>query len=496
MSEDRVVAAPPDEGLLRTIGPRSASLFVVGSIVGSGIFLTTGVMAEALPSVPLIMLAWLGGGLITLSGGLTYAELGAMYPRSGGVYVYLREAFGPWLAFLYGWAALLIFFSGGIAAVAVGFAEYVSYFAPALSSSRVLWQIATPLGTWTIAASQIVAALSIAALAWINYVGVRTGNGVNVVLTIAKVAGLAALPIMALLAAHAAPAWTPIVPAVPRPLAAFGVAMIAVLWANDGWYCVTWIAGEMRDPQRDLPRAFLYGISLLTLVYLAVNLAYVYALPLDEMRGVTRVGERAAAALAGTGGARFVALTVGVSTFGCNAAGILSGARLLFAMARDGVFLPPAARVHPVYRTPHVAIVALSAWSAVLALSGRYDQLFTYVMCSASLLHMIGAIGVFRLRRRRPDVPRPYRVWGYPVVPMIFILASAAFVLNTLVERPQESLAGLALLALGLPVYWYCTREDDMRASTASEPRDRSEPAKRRARARVGESEGRRLSDS
>ena len=459
VSDDFVApAAQPDEGLVRVLGLGSAVLFVLGSVIGSGIFLTTGVMAATLPSPALLLLAWLAGGVIALSGGLTYAELGAMYPRSGGVYVYLREAFGPALAFLYGWAALLIFFSGGIAAVAVGFADYVSYFAPGLGSTRILWQVATPLGTWTVAASQIVAVVSIAALAAINYVGVRSGNRVNVVLTIAKIGGLAALPIMALLASHTTPAWTPIVPPIARPAAAFGVAMIAVMWANDAWYCVTWIAGEMKRPQRDLPRAMLYGISLLTLIYLVVNLAYLYALPLDELRGVTRVGERAATALAGVNGARFVAATVVVSTFGCNAAAILAGARLLFAMARDGVFLPAAARVHPVYRTPHVAVVALSAWAALLALSGSYEQLFTYVMFASALLHLIGAFGVFRLRRVRPDLPRPYRVWGYPVVPAVFILGSGAFVLNTLFERPRESLAGLGFLALGVPVYWLTSR--------------------------------------
>jgi APA family basic amino acid/polyamine antiporter len=447
-----------NEGLVRALGLGSAILFVAGSVVGSGIFLTTGVMAATLPSPTLIMLAWLTGGVITLSGGLTYAELGAMYPRSGGVYVYLREAFGPALAFLYGWAALLIFFSGGIAAVAVGFADYVSYFAPSLSSSRVLWRVPTPIGPWTVAASQIVAVTAIAALGAINYVGVRRSNRVNVTLTIAKVAGLAALPIMALVAADAAPAWTPIVPEIPRPLAAFGVVMIGVLWANDAWYCVTWIAGEMKQPQRDLPRAMLYGILLLTIVYLSVNAAYFYALPLADLQGVTRVGERAAAALAGDNGARFVAATVIVSTFGCDAAAILAGSRLLFAMARDGVFLPAAARVHPVYRTPHVAVVALSVWASMLALTGTYEQLFTYVMFASSLLHMIGAFGVFRLRRLRPDLPRPYRVWGYPIVPIVFIVASGAFVLNTLVERPAQSLAGLAFLAVGLVVYWFRKR--------------------------------------
>jgi APA family basic amino acid/polyamine antiporter len=451
--------APPDEGLVRALGLGSAIFFILGSVIGSGIFLTTGIMAAALPSPTLILVAWLMGGVIALSGGLTYAEMGSMYPRSGGVYVYLREAFGPLIAFLYGWAALLVFFSGGIAAVAVGFSAYFGYFVPALSTARVLWSIPTPAGTWTVSAAQIVAVTSIAALAAINYVGVRSGNRVNVVLTIAKVTGLAALPILALARSHAAPAWTPVVPPdLTRPLAGFGIAMIAVLWTNDAWYCVTWIAGEMKRPQRDLPRALLIGISLLTLIYLVVNLAYLYALPMAELKGVARVAERAATALAGVNGARFVALTVVVSTFGCNAAAILAGARLLFAMARDGVFLPAAAKVHARYRTPHVAIVALSAWAAVLAVSGSYEQLFTYVMFSSILLHLIGAIGLFRLRYTRPNHPRPYRVWGYPFVPAVFILASSAFVANTLMERPRESFAGLGLLALGLPVYWYSKR--------------------------------------
>lgn len=456
------VVDPPqslaDEGLIRAIGLRSGVLFVLGSVIGSGIFLTTGEMAATLPSPTLLLLAWASGGLVALMGGLTYAEMAAMYPRSGGVYVYLREAFGPALAFLYGWAALLIFFSGGIAAVAVGFADYLSYFAPALSTSRILWSAQTPLGPWTVSAAQIVAIVSIALLVSINYVGVRSGNAVNVVLTVAKVLGLAALPILALLFADVSPQWTPVVPPVARPLAGFGIAMIAVLWANDAWYCVTWIAGEMRDPRRDLPRALIIGISLLTAIYLAVNLAYFHALPLADLQGVRRVAERAALALAGANGASFVAFTVVISTLGCNNAAILAGARLLFAMARDGVFLPVAAAIHPRYRTPHLAIVALGSWASLLALSGSYEQLFTYVMFASTLLHAIGAVGVFRLRRTRPDVPRPYRVWAYPVVPVVFILASAAFVISTLVQRPRESIAGLAFLALGLPVYWYSKR--------------------------------------
>ena len=270
-----VSTAPPDEGLVRALGLGSAVLFVLGSVIGSGIFMTTGTMAASLPSATLIIAAWVAGGVLALTGGLTYAEMGSMYPGSGGVYVYLREAFGPLIAFLYGWAALVVFFSGGIAAVAVGFSDYVSYFAPALSTARVLWSVSTPAGIWTVSAAQIVAVLAIAALAAINYVGVKSGNLVNVVLTLAKVIGLAALPVLALVASQTTPVWVPVVPPdFTTPLAGFGIAMIAVLWTNDAWYCVTWIAGEMKHPQRDLPRALFIGISLLTLIYVAVNLSY------------------------------------------------------------------------------------------------------------------------------------------------------------------------------------------------------------------------------
>jgi basic amino acid/polyamine antiporter, APA family len=451
--------SPSDRGLVQAIGLPTATLFVVGSVIGSGIFLTTGIMADRIPSVSLLLLAWTLGGLLALAGGLTYGEMGAMFPRSGGVYVFLREAYGPLIGFLYGWAALLVVVTGGTAAVAVGFAEYLSYFIPAVSTSNVIARI--PLGgwTWTISAGQLVAVLSILVLGGVNYVGVKSGNYVNAVLTAAKIGGLAGLPILALIASRTSPAFTPVIPPdLARPAASFGVAMIAVLWAYEAWYFITYAAGELKDPQRTLPRALTLGILTIMTVYLSVNVAYVYAMSIDEMRGVVRIGERAAAAMAGPRGSTFVALTVVVSTFGCNAAAILAGSRLLFAMARDGLFFSAAASVHPTYRTPHVAIAGVTGWASVLALSGSYEQLFTYVMFASILFMVAGGAAVFVLRRTRPDWPRPYRAVGYPLVPALFVLGSIAFVLNTLMERPVEALIGLALLALGLPVYAYWRR--------------------------------------
>lgn len=451
--------ASPDRELVRAIGLGSAILFVVGSVIGSGIFLTTGVMAETIPSASLLLLAWALGGVLAIAGGLTYAEMGAMFPRSGGVYVFLKEAYGTLPAFLYGWAALLVVISGGIAAVAVGFAEYLSYFFPALSLDRVALDADAGLIRIRISAGQLVAAAAIVVLGAINYVGVRRGNMVNVALTAAKVAALAALPVMAILYARAAPVLTPVVPPdLARPAAAFGVAMIAVLWTYEAWYFVTYAAGEIKDPHRNVPRALIGGLLVLTTVYFVVNVAYFFALTMEEMRGVKRVAERAATALVGPRGATFIALTVVVSTFGNNVAALLGGSRLLFGMASDGVFFPACRRVHPRYRTPHVAIMALTGWAAILALSGTYEQLFTYVMFASILFSVAAGAAVFKLRRDRPDHPRPYRTWGYPVVPLVFIAGSAAFVANTLLERPTESLTGLGLLALGLPAYWYWRR--------------------------------------
>lgn len=439
-------AAPPDEGLARVLGFRSAMLFVVGSVIGSGIFLTTGAMAAVIPSASLLLAAWVLGGIFAMTGALTYAEMGAMFPRSGGVYVFLKEAYGPLIAFLYGWAALFVVVSGGVAAVAVGFATYLAYFVPILTTRSIVG----------VSGIQLVAAAVILVLGLINYVGVRSGNMVNVVTTAAKVGALAALPVMALAAARIDPAYVPIVPPdLTRPAAAFGVAMIAVLWTYEAWYFVTYAAGEIKDPERNIPRALLGGILILTTIYGLVNVAYLHALSIDEMKGTTRIAERAATALIGPGGATFIALTVVVSTFGNNSAALLAGSRLLFAMAADGVFLPAARRIHERYRTPHIAITALTIWSAVLALSGTYEQLFTYVMFASILFSVAAGLALFRLRQKMPHRPRPYRTWGYPVIPIVFILGSLAFVVNTLLERPAESLAGLGLLAVGLPAYWY-----------------------------------------
>ena len=439
----------------RAIGPFAATLLVIGGIIGSGIFLTTGAMAQALPSPTLLLSAWIVGSLFAVFGALTYAEMAAMFPRSGGVYIFLQEAFGPLVGFLYGWATLLVVLCGGTAAVAVGFADYFSYFVPALSSKHVIAEVA--LGSWTltIARSQLVAVLAIFVLGAINYFGVTAGSITNAVLTIAKVTGLVLLPIFALFAAQTTPVWQPIVPAeIVSPLSAFGVALIAVLWAVEGYYFLTYAAGEVRDPARNLPRALTFGLLAVMTIYVIVNLGYLYALPMDQLRGTTRVAEAAATAMVGPIGATIIALTVLVSTLGADAAVILGASRLFYAMAQDGLLFPAAAKVHPTYRSPHVAIILITIWSSLLALTGTFEQLFTYVVFVSVLFSLMGGIALFRLRRSHAQMTRPYRVWGYPVVPLLFIAGASFMVINTLTARPVQSLLGLGLLALGLPVYW------------------------------------------
>jgi APA family basic amino acid/polyamine antiporter len=443
--------AASSDGLVRAIGLPAATLLVVGNVIGSAIFLTSGSMAADLQSTPALLAAWLAGGLLTMAGGLTFAEMGAMLPRTGGLYVFLEEAYGPLWGFLFGWAALLVVLTGSVAGVAVGFAEYLSYFFPALSTSRVL----AVAGPFAISAGGVVAAVSILAIGWLNVVGVAAASRVQSVLTVAKVLGIAAIPVLALLLMPVTPTWTPLVPPVARPVAAFGIAMIAVMWAFEGWSYLAMSAGEVRDAARVVPRAYVLGTVSLTVIYLAVNVGYVFTLSLPEMSGETRIAAKAMTALMGPAGASFIAGVVVISTLGCNVAGTLAMSRACFAMARAGLFFRSVAAVHPVYRTPHVAIAVTCVWSAVLAVSGSYEQLFTYVTFASVLFSTLGGLAIFRLRRTHAHLPRPYRVWGYPVVPALFVAGSGLLVVNTLMERPAESLLGLGFVALGLPMYWH-----------------------------------------
>ena len=449
MSNER----PEHPGLVRALGAWDGVLLTVGSILGSAIFLTTSDMARSVPHAGLILLLWIGGGLVTLTGATAYAELGAMFPEAGGQYVFLREAYGPLAGFLFGWTSFFVIASGGIAALAAGFGEYLGAFFPFFSTGHVLGQL--QVGTWKVTATggQLAGALAIAALTGVNYVGVREGGGIQSALTVLKVGLVLAFCGLGLLAPARA-AWSPLSPLPAGPLLpALGVGMIAVFWAYDGWYQLTFSAGELRRPERNLPVGLIAGTAAVTLLYALVNLVYARGLSIPEMARSGRIGEAAAAALLGPAGGRLVSVAGLVSIFGALSAAILACSRIYLPMARDGLFFRGLATVHPRFRTPGPSLVAQGAWSTVLVFSGSYEQLYTYVVFALLLAHAATGGAVFVLRRKRPDAPRPHRAAGYPLVPAVFVVFSLGLALNTLFERPGHSALGLGLAALGIPAF-------------------------------------------
>ncbi len=445
--------------LVRGLGAWDGTLLTIGAMVGTGIFITTGDIAKSLPYPSLILLVWLAGGLLTLAGAVTYAELGVMFPRAGGMYHFLKEAYGPLWGFLYGWACFLVIMSGGIAAIAVGFGEYLGSFLPFFSTQHVLLSVPVGSWTWTLSGGQVAAAAAIVVLTAVNYVGLREGASVQNLLTVLKVGAVVGFVALGLLVVpKAQPAFSAALPS-SGLVTGFGLGMIAALWTYDGWYGLALSAGEVRQPERNLPRGLIWGTAAVIVMYLLLNVVYLRALPVEAIAATPRIGESAAAALFGATGARLVSLAVLVSAFGCLAATVLYAARIYLPMAQDGLFFHALAEVHPRFLTPGRSLLAQGAWSTLLALSGTYDQLYTYTMCTLVLAHAATGAALLVLRRTRPDAPRAYRVWGYPIVPILFILACGLLVVNTLVEKPLESLWGLGLVALGLPAYLYWRRK-------------------------------------
>ncbi len=461
----------PELGLVRGLGLLDSTFLVVGVIIGSGIFLTTGVMAESLPSAPLLMLAWVVGGLIAMTGALTYAELGAAMPEAGGQYVYLREAYGPFAAFLFGWIMFLVYQPGAIAAVATGFSVYFGYFAPSLGTDNVIAEVAIAGTTLTVSAGQIVTVVVIVFLTAMNVSGLRAGTILQNVSTVLKIAALAALILLGLWVTRGSvPDLSVYSGEGVSLLSGFGLALIAVIWAYDGFINLTFSASEVKDPGRTLPRALILGTAAVTVIYLLTNAVYFLALPIPEMQGVLAIADKAASTLFGPAATTFIAAAVMISTFGSTNGTILTGARVHYAMAKDGLFFKSVARVHPRHRTPHVSLWLQCLWASVLALSGTFEQLFTYTIFASALIYMAAAASLFTLRRTKPDLPRPYRVWGYPLIPGLFFVSLAAVAVNSLIERPVESFSGLGILALGIPVYIYWSRRS---RSLGADPEDR-----------------------
>lgn len=444
-----------ERGLRRELGIWSAASIVVGTVIGSGIFLVPKTMVHNTGSAEMVYLVWIFGGLLTLAGALTYAELSAMLPEAGGEYVYLREAYGPFWGFLYGWTQMWVAKSGSVATLATGFFYYLANFRPELEFT--LLSIPVPLGPeggpLPVSLGQLLAIGVILFLGGVNWMGVRAGGGVQVVVTLLKVALIGGIVVIGLFGGAGNTAnFSSSTPGVGG-VAGFFAALVAALWAYDGWNNVSMVSGEIRDPQRNLPRALIYGTLLVVLIYLVTNLAYFFVLPAREVAMYDRVASEMMRKVVGGWGADAVSVAAMISIFAALNGSILSGSRVPYAAACDGLFFKAFREVHPKRHTPGFSILALSAWSSVLVLSGRYEQLLTMVIFPSWILYGMAAAAVIVLRRKRPDLKRPYKTLGYPVVPALFVFVACLLLVITLRNSPRESGLGLVIIAAGVPFY-------------------------------------------
>ena len=429
---------PHTDRLQRQLGIWSAAAVLVGSTIGSGIFRVPSTVAEQVGTVGAMASLWIVGALIALFGALTLAELAALFPRSGGIYVFLREAYGPLPAFLFGWTELLVIRPSALGGIAMLFAEYVQTFAP-LSDAGV----------------RIIAAAAIVTLATANILSVKWGALVQNLSTAAKVAALVGLAFAAFLfgdgsaGSFASPIeWS------PTTWGGYGIALVAVMWAYDGWADLTFMAGEVKDPGRTMPRALLSGTMAIIVIYLVVNAAYMYVLTPTAMAGKPLIAADAARTIFGAAGASIVAAMVMLSAFGALNGSTMTGPRIFYAMAEDGLFFRPIASVHPRFKTPFVAI-ALAATLGIGYVSLRsFEQLADAFILGIWPFYALAVGAVFRLRRTRPDLERPYRTWGYPLVPVVFLLASVAMLANAVIESPGQTLFGFGVILVGIPVYF------------------------------------------
>jgi basic amino acid/polyamine antiporter, APA family len=451
-------STPAQPTLVRGLSLLDSVLLLVSGIIGSSIFLTAKDIAGPLPQPMLFLLVWVIGGVISLFGCVAFAELGSMFPESGGQYVYLREAYGDLVAFLYGWMLFAVANGGSIAALTVASAAYTGQIFPIVSQEHVVLTLAGI----TINRAQIFALLLIALMTYVNVAGLRWGALLQNLSTWTKFAAMAAFVVLGFaigkgdwshFRAHGVGLGMGVHPT--QLISAMGIALIAVFWAYDGWVYITWVAGEVKEPRRNVPLAMVLGVLVVGAIYMAMNMTYLYALPLNQIAQHETIAHAAATALFSSRAAVWLSLTIAVSCFGAAATCTLSGARVYLAMAQDGVFFKRMAVIHPKWRTPAFSLIGQSVWAALLTLSGRYDELYTYVMFGMVLSYTLTVIGLFILRWKRPNLPRPYRCTGYPWLPAIYVLVGAAWTLNTIVTRPSEAFWGTAIVLVGVPGYLY-----------------------------------------
>src|SRR6267143_3272430 len=461
----------PQADFVKALSRLDATALVVGSMIGSGIFIVSAEILRQVHAPGLLLVVWAVSGIVTLMGAITYGELAAMFPRAGGQYVYLREGISPLFGYLYGWTLFVVIQTGTIAAVAVAFARFTSVLVPALSPDVFLGttlHFPQPIGDIAVGLSpqRIVAILSIVLLTWINVRGVRTAAFIQTSLTAIKTAALAALIVLGITIGRNADAiasnfgstfW----PAGGLTLAmvpVIGAAMVGSLFSMAAWNNVGFASGELKQPEKDLPFAMAAGVLTVTALYVLANVAYLLVLPADAIAHAPqdRVGTAALQAILGAPGLYIMAIAIMISTFGCNNGLILSGARVYYAMAQDNLFFKSAGNLHPTYRTPTLALIVQAIWTCVLCLSGTYSQLLNFVIFAAVVFYAVTAVGLFRLRQRRPDIPRPVRAPGYPWLPGLYVVLTGLIAVDLLVQGATRtySFLGLALVVLGVPVYY------------------------------------------
>ncbi len=452
--------------LARRLTLTSAIMVVIGSVIGSGIFLTPQSIAATVQIPGIMIFVWILTGMLTLAGALTNAEIAGLVPEAGGQYVFFRVTFGELTAFLYGWTTFIVYQTGSIAAVAVAFGRYSGYFIhlPHFSPALEAWTLPLigNIHPFNDIGVTMVAIGAILVLTVVNYFGVQFGGFVQNIFTFLKVAAIGGIIVLAFgsgkgSVAHFFPLWG--TPASGALLGAIGVAMIATLWSYDGWNSLTYLAGEVKEPQRNIPRALVIGTVAVIIIYVLTNLAYLYILPIGEIATSKLVAaDTMERIFAGYGGA-IIAAMVMISTFGTVNATSMTTARVYFAMAKDQLFFASLGEVHPKYRTPAKSLVIQAVWASLLTLTGTYDQIFTYVIFAGWIFYALGAAAVFILRKKMPDAPRPYKVPGYPYVPIVFIIVATWFVLNTIVQQTADSMVGLLLVAAGIPFYLYWKKQ-------------------------------------
>lgn len=456
----------------RSLGLLDAVMLVSGSMIGSGIFIVTAGMARELGSAGWILVAWVVAGVLTVLAALSYGELSGMMPKAGGQYVYIQRAFGRVPAFLYGWTVFTVIQTGVIAAVAVAFAKFSGVFFPWLGPENILLTVAG----LKVSAAQIFAIGSILLLTWINTRGVKDGKLLQTLFTLAKIVALLALIGLGLwkgigseaFSANFSDLWNPMRMTLTDGvethfslsgialMSALGVAMVGSLFSSDAWNNVTFIAGEIKNPQRNIPLSLFFGTLIVTGLYVLANFAYLSLLSMHDIQhaDADRVGTAAAKVIFGDAAVFLMAGLIMISTFGCNNGIILAGGRLFYAMAKDGLFFKKAGSLNS-SSVPGYALWIQCAWASVLCLSGKYGDLLEYTTFASLLFYIVTILGLFVLRHREPNAERPYRAFGYPFLPAIYILAAGAFCVNLLISSPVFTLAGLFIVALGLPVYYF-----------------------------------------